>query len=146
MDQLINQHFDIYLAEAPPRFLGTGRLEYAAALAHYQIAFTSPIDLCGWLTVPALALSAAAAPVFDESKVVFTITRGYAVAIWRVVYLAGGVTEQSYADLCFPAAALWVVENGPCTCKPTCPPDCKGQCGCERCKLDYIDAMSADYE
>lgn len=109
-DQLLNQLYDIYLAEALPRFLGTGRLKYAAALAHYQIAFTGPIDLCGWLTVPALALPAAA-PAFDESKVVFTITRGYAVAIWRVVYLAGGVTEQSYADLRFPAVALRVVEK-----------------------------------
>lgn len=105
MDQLLNQHYDIYLTGAPPRFLGTGRLEYAQALGHYQIAFTSPIDLCGWLTVPALALPAAEERVFDERKVVFEINRGYVVNIWRVVYLAGGVTEQSYADLRFPAAA-----------------------------------------
>lgn len=111
MDQLLNLPYDIYLLEDPPRFLGTGRLEYAAALAHYQIAFASPIDLCGWLMVPALALPAAEERVFDECKVVFSITRGYAVAIVRMVYLAGGVTEQSYADLRFPAVALRVVEK-----------------------------------
>lgn len=111
MDQLLNQPYDIYLAESPPRFLGTGRLEYAAALAHYQIAFTGPIDFCGWLTVPAWALPVAEVPTFDAEKVIFTITRGYAVAIWRVVYVGGGATEQSYADLRFPAVALRVVEK-----------------------------------
>lgn len=109
MDQLLNQHFDIYLTGAPPRFLGTGRLEYAQALGHYQIAFTGPIDFHGWLTVPALALPVVEVPVFDEEKVVFMISRGYAVAIVRVVSTVEGKSERSYADLRFPEAALSVV-------------------------------------
>ena len=113
MDQLLNQHYDIYLAEEPPRFLGTGRLEYAQALGHYQIAFTGHIDLAGWLTVPAVALPVTEVPVFDAEKVIFTITRGYAVAIVRVVSTGEGQSERSYADLRFPEAALIVVEKEP---------------------------------
>lgn len=29
-----------------------------------------------------------------------------------------------------------------CTCKPECPSDCKGQCGCERCHIDWQDYLS----
>lgn len=110
-DQLLNQHYDIFITGTPPRFLGTGRLEYAQALDHYQIAFTGHIDLAGWLTVPAVALPVAEVPVFDDEKIVFTISRGYAVAIVRLVSTADGKSERSYADLRFPEAALIVVEN-----------------------------------
>lgn len=111
MDQLLNQRYDIFITGAPPRFLGTGRLEYAQALGHYQIAFTGPIDFCGWLTVPAVALPVAEVPVFDDEKIVFTITRGYAVAIMRLVSTVEGKSERSYTDLRFPEAALRLVEK-----------------------------------
>jgi hypothetical protein len=34
-------------------------------------------------------------------------------------------------------------EDGtPCTCKVTCPYNCKGQCGCEACSEAYGDFLS----
>lgn len=27
----------------------------------------------------------------------------------------------------------------PCTCQPSCPFNCKGQCGCEACRQSYQD-------
>lgn len=108
---LLNQRYDIYLTGQPPRYIGTGRLEYAQALGHYQISFAGAIDLFGWLTVPALALPAVEAPAFDEGKVVFEISRGYAVAIMRVVWTPEQKQSCTYADLRFPAAALKVIEK-----------------------------------
>ena len=32
----------------------------------------------------------------------------------------------------------------PCTCKDTCPYDCKGQCGCEACHEAYGDFLSCE--
>jgi len=26
-----------------------------------------------------------------------------------------------------------------CTCKDSCPPDCKGECGCQACHDNYVD-------
>jgi len=26
-----------------------------------------------------------------------------------------------------------------CTCKDSCPPDCKGECGCQKCHDNYVD-------
>jgi hypothetical protein len=38
------------------------------------------------------------------------------------------------------------VEDGdrgtPCTCKPSCPRDCKGECGCPACGEAYGDYLS----
>jgi hypothetical protein len=35
-------------------------------------------------------------------------------------------------------------EWSPCTCKPTCADDCKGQCGCQACSFAYHDAIEYD--
>ena len=32
----------------------------------------------------------------------------------------------------------------PCTCKASCPRDCKGECGCVRCKMEYSDFLAED--
>jgi hypothetical protein len=32
-------------------------------------------------------------------------------------------------------------EGLPCTCKDSCPYDCKGQCGCEACLSAYSDQV-----
>ena len=37
-------------------------------------------------------------------------------------------------------------EAYPCTCTPDCPPQCKGQCGCEACNCAYQDFLSCDWE
>lgn len=31
-----------------------------------------------------------------------------------------------------------------CTCKDTCSPDCKGECGCAKCHQDYNDFLSLE--
>jgi hypothetical protein len=31
-----------------------------------------------------------------------------------------------------------------CTCKPTCPADCKGECGCKACEAAYQDFLSQE--
>jgi hypothetical protein len=31
-----------------------------------------------------------------------------------------------------------------CVCGDDCPGDCKGQCGCQRCKQDYADFLSQE--
>jgi hypothetical protein len=35
-------------------------------------------------------------------------------------------------------------EDLPCTCKPDCPSNCKGQCGCEACSAAYGDFLSLE--
>jgi hypothetical protein len=32
----------------------------------------------------------------------------------------------------------------PCTCQPSCPFDCKGQCGCKACHAAYGDFLSVE--
>jgi len=31
-----------------------------------------------------------------------------------------------------------------CTCEESCSYDCKGECGCEKCKQDYGDFLSLE--
>lgn len=33
-----------------------------------------------------------------------------------------------------------------CTCKESCPYDCKGQCGCEYCNTAWMDYLSNDWD
>lgn len=33
-------------------------------------------------------------------------------------------------------------DGTPCTCVPSCPNPCKGQCGCEACREAYGDFLS----
>jgi hypothetical protein len=33
-------------------------------------------------------------------------------------------------------------EGVPCTCKPTCQYNCKGECGCAACRMSYADFLS----
>jgi hypothetical protein len=35
-------------------------------------------------------------------------------------------------------------EEYKCTCKPSCSPCCKGECGCKKCHDDYMDFLSLE--
>lgn len=35
-------------------------------------------------------------------------------------------------------------ERIPCTCKPTCPVGCKGECGCKAEQASYADFLSGE--
>lgn len=34
-------------------------------------------------------------------------------------------------------------DDEPCTCKPDCEFDCKGECNCEACHIAYADSLSS---
>jgi hypothetical protein len=36
------------------------------------------------------------------------------------------------------------LENNSCTCKPTCPSPCKGECGCKACHEAYMDFLASE--
>lgn len=38
-----------------------------------------------------------------------------------------------------PPAGHYFETDEPCTCQPTCAPDCKGECGCAACWDMYQD-------
>lgn len=50
-------------------------------------------------------------------------------------YPPHGVYKGAFEDEPY----LWKV----CTCKPDCPPICKGYCGCEACWESYRDELAA---
>jgi hypothetical protein len=46
----------------------------------------------------------------------------------------------------YPPDGIYDDGAGPfvCTCKPECPPACKGKCGCEACHAGYQDFLSCE--
>jgi uncharacterized alpha-E superfamily protein len=53
--------------------------------------------------------------------------------------------QKDLAEALFNAQKrLEEIEERCCTCKPSCPTDCKGDCGCKKCAQAYGDWLSVE--